>query len=68
MRVIYCVIYKYLYLDAVCSHLLYVFKNVSFLYEMAGRIMVPKASCFVTLFVMLNEALTLQELYQHYSH
>ena len=41
---------------------------VSFLYEMAGKIMVSKASCFVTLFVMLNEELTLQELYQHYSH
>ena len=63
MHAIYCVIYKYLYLHAVCSHLLYVFKNVSFLYEMAGRNMVLKASCFVTLFVMLNEVLTLQELY-----
>jgi hypothetical protein len=28
MRAIYCVIYKYLYLQAVCSHLLYIFKNV----------------------------------------
>ena len=28
MRAIFCVIYKYLYLHAVCSHLLYIFKNV----------------------------------------
>jgi len=41
---------------------------VSFLYEMASKIMVFKASCFVTLFVMLNEALTSQELYQHHSY
>lgn len=41
---------------------------MSFLYEVAGKIMVSKASSFVTLFVMLNEALTLQELYHHYSH
>ena len=69
----YTVLFISIYICMQFVHICFIFLKmyivlVSFLYEMAGKIMVSKASCFVTLFVMLNEELTLQELYQHYSH